>query len=472
MSDPTSLTESWFEAIPPETLSTKPVRAALHSPEPRGLDSGDVESLASFLLRTAHSHSVAPSALVKYLQSQHGSALTKDYKEMYRVSGYVGASGSGVVARGLATATEEATGRSGLNRLTLTVFADFQGTQRLVARRRRWCPLCVAGAASYEGAYGKLLWTLEAVTACPQHGCVLVEDCGCVTRPIIPAGQKKLHPGVCPKCCRALNSTSCAPAITATRENVMKSRLAMELLVLGQQANFDIARSRARFVQFLHSASETLDGGGVRSFARRLCCSPGQLLGWMSGANVPNVPNLLHVLLTLRSSINAAFLEGRFTLQGNAGSYPALAREKIRRRRNSIDLDAVRRALEKFAVRDPPPTVVSIAKELGMSREYLRKKFPVRCREISRRYILWVRQAAAREAALRLDRASDIAHDMAARGVRPTKRGVIEAASLATDYRRKTSKGKILDICRKATVEWRRLRAAERPHRTTQFSEP
>ena len=52
------------------------------------------------------------------------------------------------------------------------------------------------------------------------------------------------------------------------------------------------------------------------------------------------------------------------------------------------------------------------------------------------------------------------------------KRGVIEAASLATDYRRKTSKGKILDICRKATVEWRRLRAAERPHRTTQFSEP
>lgn len=465
-------TDSWFEAIPPEILTAKPARAALHSPEPRALGSGAVESLASFLLRTAHSHSVAPSALVKHLQSQHGSPSAKDYRQLYCVSSYVGASGIGAVARALVTATERATGRSGLDRMTLTAFAELQGTQRLMARRRRWCPVCVACDASYEEAHGKLLWTLEAVTACPEHGCVLVENCGCSARTAIPAGQKKLHPGVCPKCCRALNSRSCAPGVAATSESVAKAKLAMELLVLGQQANFNIAHSRARFVQFLHSAAGTLDGGGVRSFARRLGCSPGQLLGWMRGTNVPNVPNLLHFLLTLRSSIHAAFVEGRFTLYGDVESYPPLTREKMRKRRNVVDLDEVQHALENFAVRQPPPTVVAVAKELGMSYEYLREKFPVRCREISGRWLVWRQQAEAKAATLRLARGQDIAYALAARGVRPTKVKVIEAAKLASDYRRKSSKGKILAICRAATVEWRRVRAAEQLRGAAQISEP
>jgi len=465
-------TDSWFEAIPSEALAAKRNRAELHSPEPQALGSGDVESLASFLLRTAHSHSVAPSALVKYLHSQHGSALAKDYKEMYRVSGYVGASGSGAFARALVAATEMTTGRSGLSAMTLTAFAEFQGTQRLIARRRRWCPICVAGHAGYEGAYGKLLWTLEAVTACPDHGCVLVEDCGCTIRPVIPAGQKKLHPGVCPRCCRSLDSASCAPQIAATDESIVKAKLAMELLVLAQQPDFDSARARSRFVQFLSSASATLDGGGVKSFARRLCCSPGQLLGWMRGENVPNVPNILHILLTLRSSIDAAFVEGQFTLDANVESYRPLAREKIQSRRNAIDLNAVGRALEHFAVRTPPPTVVSIAKELGMSRGYLRRKFPGRCRAISRRWVAWRNEAQAQAAKLRLGRGREIAYAMAARGVRPTKRRVIEAAKLSNDYREKSSKGKILDICRTATVVWRRVRAAEQLKGRTPISEP
>ena len=210
----------------------------------------------------------------------------------------------------------------------------------------------------------------------------------------------------------------------------------------------------------------------MRSFARRLGCSPGQLLGWMSGTNVPNVPNLLHFLLTLRSSIDAAFVEGRFTLDGDVESYPPLTREKMRKRRNVVDLDEVQHALENFAVRHPPPTVVAVAKELGMSYEYLREKFPVRCREISGRWLVWRQQAEAKAATLRLARGQDIAYALAARGVRPTKVKVIEAAKLASEYRRKSSKGKILAICRAATVEWRRVRAAEQLRGAAQTSEP
>ena len=96
----------------------------------------------------------------------------------------------------------------------------------LLRHRRAWCPLCLDDArSSNQPVYEPLIWALNEVSACPTHGCLLVDRCHHCRRDqhVISA---KVKPGHCCRCRRWLGMTAAttdAPSDIGTRVAMAES---------------------------------------------------------------------------------------------------------------------------------------------------------------------------------------------------------------------------------------------------------
>lgn len=440
----------WFPPIFGATETAECKRAIVYSPEPIGLGTGGVESLRSYLLRIADAHCVGLATLARFLEQRH--SVFRDGQKIdnpiFRQTRICGAAGS---AKWWSSAAELVTGRNNLRQLTLLPLRDVVPLSSAVSPRRKWCPACVSERSEYAEVHEPLLWCLQAVRACPTHNTLLVEDCGCGGQSSSPPWKRKMHPGVCPHCGRTLTSRMTGPSMTASVSAVHQAQLAADLLLLGQRGLIGPA-APAAFVAFLHNAAEQLDGGGRKAFARRLGCSAGQLKGWMDGRHKLRLQNALHAILTLGASAESAFVSGVY-ISGQIGTATVRTGERIKQTRQRTDVDWAKRlaALVEAQHSEPPVSVSSVGKKLGISARTLRRKWPDHCRAVAQRYTDWKRLAHKKALEERASKLREAAAQLARAGVRPSRRRILKAAR-STNWN--DHKKLVSAIAAEATTAW------------------
>jgi hypothetical protein len=193
----------------------------LYGIEPRGLGTGDVESLFSHLLSLAHAHSLGPDKLVRVTlasDSQINDALTPNRKErrimrMLHDRGWgwgwgwdkdAGKTmiGTGDGAKKWAHALELATGVGRLDLTTLGRLSSIVSTTKLVTSEQRVCLACInADIAAGKLPYERLLWRMGAVRCCPIHESQLVSaTCSGDKSRTGGLSRRLKHGGVCGAC--------------------------------------------------------------------------------------------------------------------------------------------------------------------------------------------------------------------------------------------------------------------------------
>ncbi len=421
----------WFPLVIPG-YST-PQRPALHSPAPIGVGTVRVESLRSYLLRMADVHRIAPGTLIQFLKQEYLGRHTEQRmkKPFFKESRICGA---GQSAELWVAAVHNATGRGDLMQLTFLPLRHVMPNVSSMSASRRWCPLCVSSHREYFDVYEPLLWCLQTVSACPTHNVSLVSHCGCSGKASRFPSERKLHPGVCPHCGRDLTSVEgtaiCTPApANAARE----AKLAADLLLLGQQERIGPAAKTA-FVEFLGSAGQQLDEGGRRAFARRLGSSPGQLKGWMDGRHKLTLRSALHIIATVGADVESAFITGVYVAKEPLPTAGTGGRKRRIRQRTEVDWPRRLAALVEAQREEPPPSLAFVGRKAGVAARTLREKWPEHCRIVTQRYTSWKQSTDQEAVQERMRLVREAAEEFALRGIRPTRRRIMEATRI-TDWK-------------------------------------
>ena len=167
-----------------------------------------VESLTSYVCRLANEHHVSLGTLVQYIIAPR---IDKPYittGQSRSISSFLRyadpMNGNGLIASDWVDALNALTLREDLSFLTLLVGTNALSHRGLLQPVRQWCSLCYdewqrLGTAVYE----PLLWSVNAVTVCPKHGCLLDKCCPYCSS-TLPWLAWSSRPGYCSLCSRWL----------------------------------------------------------------------------------------------------------------------------------------------------------------------------------------------------------------------------------------------------------------------------
>jgi hypothetical protein len=151
--------------------------------EPGGMGTKYVEAFGSYFGRLARLHACSITQLTRFLSSwrsrELGQRVSLNESTLYMSKG-TGIFGYGASVVAYVDAVEHAMGVSGLRCCTLVPIGVALNPLVIdsVRSNRAWCEQCfrediVSGAQPY----GRLLWTLRAITRCPEHRVVLRTEC-------------------------------------------------------------------------------------------------------------------------------------------------------------------------------------------------------------------------------------------------------------------------------------------------------
>ena len=369
--------------------------------EPMGVGSPMVESLTSYITRLADAHSVSPVTLVTHEILPH-AALKKVLREGKWISpGWSSVVRTSALLNGVVRGTqnwvlalEQLTGRDDLRFLTLLTFAKVLPPRNLLRRFRAWCPLCYqkwqqAGLAVYE----PLIWNLECVTVCGQHGlplrhCCPYPDCGAVLRPLEP----RMVPGYCPKCRRwmGVSYPSTQPE-DLERDEEWQWQLWVEQTVgelLATQPELVVIPSEERIAAHLTTYLDALLDGKKTELALLLNRNMSSIRDWLTGKQLPHLGNLLRICFLFQTTPLGFFTENAFERISSSQVIPqkSVPGARTRRQMRRFDTNGIKLALEEAILQDPPPTMRQVAKRLGYDASQVYKRLPDLCQTISGRY--------------------------------------------------------------------------------------
>ena len=167
---------------------------------PRGLGTGQVESLSGFCARQSANIAVPSSVFVK--RALDGVVQLRSLRSQRNVVVNTRAgtmNGCGGLAREVEEGVRLLTDRIELHRLSFLAFVELFGfsDRDLLSRRRRWCSKC--WEEDGDEPYERKAWWLAVVNACAVHDCLLDFRCPTCARiqPALPRGVR-LH--VCSHC--------------------------------------------------------------------------------------------------------------------------------------------------------------------------------------------------------------------------------------------------------------------------------
>lgn len=150
---------------------------------PIGVGSAVVESLPSYLCRLSVAHGVTVGQMIRYL---YETSPWKDHEETPgRCTGehYINYINELVrpnrLTKFLINELERSTGYNGLVRTTFVPLAgSLDRCQSTFAKYPRWCPACMHECEVSGGpSYYKLIWQIRDVLHCPEHSVALLERC-------------------------------------------------------------------------------------------------------------------------------------------------------------------------------------------------------------------------------------------------------------------------------------------------------
>lgn len=349
-------------------------RTHLYSLPLRGAGSGQVQNAKSYFQHLSIKHHLTPVRMFGVLLERTGmdagsSPWLPGFKD-------VNLTGTTEYSQRLLQGLEHATGVD-LISASFARVAHVVAPTNLVHRFDRVCLRCIQEDADIP--YVRLLWDLQFVDACPVHQVRLVRaqslQCGSTSRRRLIAFQRPTITGVCANC-GSIGIRCCRVGLEAATPEQVRLAVCAESFIASDLAPADC--SPESFRAGLTRLLELRFDGSVVSAAREAKLSRGLVCSWKKGSR-PGLPWLLQLCLVAGADLSS-LLCGNVVLTAPLGLQSS-AIKRAYRRTQIPTLDLASR-IKAAAHRPSPPSLASVAKELGVHVDTLRALCPDACEEL------------------------------------------------------------------------------------------
>ncbi|MBA2679754.1 MAG: helix-turn-helix domain-containing protein [Ktedonobacteraceae bacterium] len=415
------------------TLPSMPKPSVLYALAPVGIGSPLVESMTSYFARLAEAHCVFPGVLMgkiiapfaeNHLMGTQG-ATTMAIREGKTTGAFNSAHHR---ARIIVNALENLTQQQGLYALTMLPWAEAFPLFGLIRSDHAWCPCCLeewrtSGCIIYE----PLLWAVQAVKICVQHGCQLETHCPKCTKTSHWLTWRGL-PGYCAHCHQWLG-VSLMRSEEKGPEMIWFEWCAEQIgTLLALTPTLTDMPSRARIDEGLPALLEASKGRKMM-FARLTGLSPETVGNWFYLQLLPSVENLLRICFAMNLSLQE-FLLGKQPIICSLRSEgtPYFQGQRPHRFAHGFwKSSQIREKLETIAMseEEPPPSLKTVARLLGGGDSYYLKKYhPIPCQTISDRYAAYMSMKKLVTEQQHCNEVQDAVRQLIEQNVPPTTRNV------------------------------------------------
>jgi len=360
-----------------------PARSKLFSLAPDGAGTPDQEGLLSLLVRTCHAHAVNPRLVIRDIFP----AVEQKIRSIPTAAFYQHLAGTmnglSKYAELFVPVMEKLTGRTDLWGLTMLPWQDLfpHNGQGMLARQRRWCPMCL----HEQRLRGKmvtlpLIWSLETYGFCRHHSVPLEHCCHSCgkTQPFVPPYPDL---GICSHCRQPLGG------IRAPQDFSDFQRWIVDALggMIERQSTDGFTPSVRAFRKFLVDQVEMHTAGNRAAFCRALGLNEFTISGWLNKGERPSITQFLTICYGTKTLPCAVFdspYPGRTVVKQ---LFPV---EKLKsrapcQRPTPARQAALRQLLQEQVENQAGLPVSAIATKLGLTRAFLRYRFPDQCRSLS-----------------------------------------------------------------------------------------
>ena len=337
-----------------------------------GVGTASTESLRSYIYRLAMAHSLRPKVLVHDLLLRHEALRAlSNLDEMFK---FMNIHGDGGRANRLLDLFGESTGVD-LRVATLGRFRPVLSPTHLVRRKAFYCPDCVR--AEGDGTtfpHGHLLWEVDCVTACPEHGVLLrpADACGGPLADRLPLNKRPQHSSVCHSCASIGFRCVTSPPEVASATELWVARQVGRVLALSPETVGQFTGEQLR--EGIRALVAAKHGGSEVEAALNAELSRNLVWYWARTTILPSLPLLLQLCAADGADI-VALLRGQFVESED----PAPSRIRLVQRtyrRMTMTVAELKVALEAACVESPPPTAMGVARRLNMTERRLRLLVP------------------------------------------------------------------------------------------------
>jgi transcriptional regulator with XRE-family HTH domain len=441
MPESVAVPEGW--AYEPEL---RPARSLLVGLEPIGLGTALAESLAGYVVRLAWRHGLAPARLARdVLSPALGGGGLPDAdaaaweRELARVTRHPAGSllGHAPVAATWADALAALTGRTDVRALTLLSWADVLPARDLLRAERAWCPSCLEmwrlrGLPVYE----PLLWQVAEIRACVVHEIALSTACpACGTGSGILTAWARV--GFC-RCGAWLGSL-----VNGQRERLAAEDLDWQRYVTEQVGSLiSMTPSLSGPVSALDTTKAVRlawDRTGLS--LTRLAATMGMALStlslWKDGRRQPSLPGALRLCRIAGVSLVDFLRADLEAMKVAPGPSPEVPYIRPSDERHAVhDWAWIHARLRRAAASEPPRSLASVLREVGLDTRQAKRACPDDCARIAERYRDWRRSKAASRMAEEASLVRLAIAELRAEGVYPSRHQVQERVPEGVSLRR------------------------------------
>ncbi len=379
-----------------------PLRSQLFAPEPQGLGTGMVESLASYLARLADSHSVTRGHLMAYLVSDMPNKGTvKDRRTDHRIYNVMRLrsrelNGLQNLAQMWSSQVARHTLRTGIDQLTLLPWQQLVSARTVTHHSQYWCPYCLDERLhTGEIVYWPLLWSVRVVTVCPIHQCPLEVYCH-HCQALVPSLPSQDPVGYCWKCKvwlgihdRLGKASQASLGISKSARQIAEGVLNLLATVTHRSENISIHK----LIELLEHCRQ-MAHCRPPDLAQHLGLKAHTIYRLLAREELINIPNLLSILTGLQVGISdfvqnpAATLVESGYLDNFISQLPSQHKTVLLRLRPGQSVTAnlqseMKLILENALREEDPLPLTSLARQVGVSKsDVLTRYLPQLCEAI------------------------------------------------------------------------------------------
>jgi len=370
-----------------------PARSTLYCLEPIGVGAGAVESLTSYVVRTAWQHRVS----LTYLLEQVIGPLTEKrfiVKGGARIlsaafSGYHRSiNGTGETAAKWVDYLQVLTLRTDLSHLTLRILREVLSQRELLRPYKAWCPHCYNDQLQTFGTfYDPLLWTIHAVKLCHVHQEVLVRHCSTCNLKLCHLSRRS-RPGYCYRCKRSLTVQKRLQRKGNAKVNQWELWIAENVAdLLSSCVDNRVAPTRTTVRATAQTILDYCFNGNQTNFARAVNKHKTTIWGWCQTDTKILLKDVLNICYCLNTT-PSAFLSGALirnpqlktvTLRSSFVKRPSRVGRRI------FDPTKTEELLQRQLGAPTSKSMQEVASAIGLNKRFLYKHFPDLCRSIAAR---------------------------------------------------------------------------------------